>query len=304
MLCGNSFASSGDTLISHAANSDMISKMVIQQAIFDEVYVSSSVIRINDFDGTIPFVWTFDTRFHALFKNDLYGGNVSFTEDIVELIRIKKRTSKDSKFQTIYEQKVENNDDFLIEFIDYLEPVGTVEYAYVPVISGGENSYIISTVESSFDNCFLVEKGKTHPIILDSNYSETINYESGQVKPLGRKYPITIVNGHTGYKTGDIDGTFIELKGDTFDTKGAFKYRHLICDFLTNAKPKIFKDVDGNLLMINVSSNITESNRTYCYHDGNGVYYVKSKFSFTECGDPYYTGDLYDNDFIDVDTDR
>ncbi|MGL5434285.1 MAG: hypothetical protein ACRDBO_02640 [Lachnospiraceae bacterium] len=304
MFCGCTFASSGDTFVSHAADSYAISSMVIQNAVFDEIYVTIDVINTDTFDGSIPDGWTFNTRLHALFQNDLYGGNVSFTEDIVDLLRIKKRTSKDSRFQTIFEKQIKNNEDFAIEFIDYLEPAGTIEYAYVPVLSGGENKYIISTVESSFDSCFLVEKGKSYPIVLDSSYSETINYETGQVRPLGRKYPITIVNGDTGYRSGEIEGTFIEYTNENADVRGSFDYRHLVYDFLTNSRPKILKDLDGNLLMIHVSSNLSESSRSYCYRGSDGFYYVKSKFSFVESGDAYQVSDLYDNDFIDIDLDR
>lgn len=303
MFCG-CFAASGATLISHAASDVTISKMVIKDAVFDEVYATAAVIKKENFDGSTPDEWTFDTRIHALFRGDLYGGNVSFTESIVELVRIKKRTAKDTKFQTIYEKPIHVNDDFAIEFIDYLEPAGTVEYAYVPIISGGENDYIITTAESQFDNCFLVEKGKSYPLDLDESYTETINYETGQVKPLGSKYPVIVVNGNTGYKSGEMGGTFIELKNNQVDAIGAFDYRHLVYDFLTNARPKIFKDVDGNLLMINISGAITESNRAYCYHNSDGIYYVTSKFNYVECGDPYDTGDLYDNDFIDTFVDR
>lgn len=304
MFCGCTFTSSGDTLISHAPDSSTISSMVIKNAVFDEIYITTDVINTSSFDGFIPDGWTFNTRFHARFKNDLYGGNVSFNEDLVELIRIKKRTSKDSKFQTIFEKPIKTNEDFALEFLDYLEPVGTVEYAYVPVISGGENKYIISTVESRFNSCFLVERGKSYPIILDHNYTETVNYETSQVRPLGRKFPITIINGDTGYRSGEIEGTFIEFANEEVNVRDSFDYRHMLYDFLTNSRPKIFKDLDGNLMMVHVSSNLSESSRSYCYRGSNGFYYVKSKFSFVESGDAYKAGDLFDNDFIDTDVDR
>jgi len=303
MLC-NCFTSSPKTFVSYAANDDAIVKTVIKNAIFDVFYATVASVDINNFDGNIPSIWTFDTRIYVQFNGDLYGGNVSFTESIVELVRIKKRTAKDTKFQTIYEKPINHNEDFAIEMIDYMEPIGTIEYAYVPVISGGESSFIITRVESKFDSCFLVEKDKSYPIILDSRYTETINYETGQIKPLGSKYPVIVVNGNTGYKSGDIEGTFIEKMDGDFDVNNSFDYRHLVYDFLTNSNPKIFKDFDSNLLMINITGNISESSREFAYYGDKEVYYVKSKFSYVECGDPYYVGDLYDNNFIDSDTDR
>ena len=126
----------------------------------------------------------FATRFHALFNGDLYGGNVNFTESIVELVRIKKRTGKDTKFKTIFEKEIQCNEDLSIEYLDYFEPTGEIEYAYVPVISGGEANYIVNKVTSAFDHYFLCEKGRSFPLILDAKYTQEITYESNQVKPL------------------------------------------------------------------------------------------------------------------------
>ncbi len=304
MFCGSSFASGSETLVTHAASAADNSRLTIGKAVFDEIYATVDVIDTETYDGSTPSDWTFDTRLHALFNGNLYGGNVDFTESIVNSIRIKKRTSKDSKFQTIYERKINNNGDFAVDIIDYLEPAGTIEYAYVPVISGGESRYVINRVESQFNHCFLVERDKAYPIILDGNYSETVNYETGQVKPMGRKYPVTIINGDSGYRSGELEGTFIELQNEDADVKGSFDYRHQVYDFLTDSRPKILKDLDGNLLMVQISGNITESSRSYCYRGSNGFYYVKSKFGYVEIGNAYNTGDLYDSGFIDTVVDR
>lgn len=304
MFCGHIFASSNDALISHAANPNTVEKLEIQYAVFDEIYAAVKIIELYDFDGTIPADWTFDTRFHAIFNDTLYGGNVNFTESIVDSIRIKKRTARDNKFKTIFERKIEKNDDLSVELIDYFEPVGMVEYAYVPVISGGENNYIISKVESDFDDFFLCEKDKSYPLILDAFYTQTINYETSQVKPFGRKYPVTVINGSSGYKSGEMECLFVQFDQDSADTDHAFHYRNLIYEMLINGKPKILKDSEGKLLLVNVTGSISESDRQYLYGDTGGFYYVKSKFSWTECGDAYEVGDLYDNGLIDTDLDR
>ena len=302
MFVGHTFTASSDALISPAPTAFTYEKLTITNAVFDEIYATVEVI--DNFDGTIPSTWTFPTRLHALFEGDLYGGNVNFTEEIVKSVRIKRRTAKDLKFKTIFEKSIDKNEDFAIELIDYLEPIGQVEYAYVPIISGGENDYIISKVESTFDNYFLCEKDKSYPLILDATYSQVINYETNQVKPLGRKYPITIVNGNTGYKSGDMQCLFIELKDYNAITEKSLSYRNLIYSMLTNNQPKILKDSEGNILIINITGEITESDRQYLYNGSEGFYYVKTKFSWIECGDAYNVGDLYDNNLIDTDIDR
>lgn len=302
MFVGHALSGSSKTLKSHAPNKLTYGILVVKNAIYDYVFATIAVLK--DFNGDIPTDWTFDTRLYASFNGNLYGGNVSFTESIVESIRIKRRTKKDNKFKTIYERPIRQNEDFKIEFIDYLEPIGTIEYAYVPVISGGENNYITNSVESKFENYFLCEKDKSYPIILNSEYSQTIKYETNTVKPLGKKYPITVVNGNTGYKIGDMNCVFIELKSNIPDVKNAFEYRNLIYELLTNNQPKILKDHEGNILLVNITGDITESDRKWMYQKSDGFYYVNTNFGWSECGDPYNIGDLYDNNLIDTQLDR
>lgn len=302
MFLGFSLASSSDALISHAPSGEKYSTITLENAIFDELYASTKVEE--NFDGTIPGTWDFDTVLYAEFNGNLTAGNVGFTEDIVESVRIKVKTPKDTKFKTIYIKPINTNEDFAIELLDYGEPVGDIEYAYVPVISGGESNYIITKVKSSFENYFLCEKDQSYPMILNAAYNQTVNYESGQVKPLGRKYPVTVVNGNTGYKSGDVECVFVDVPGCEPDVRNNFEYRERVYEMLTNKQPKILKDCEGNLLMVNVSSPISESDRQYTYKGKDGFYYVKSKFSWTECGDAYDIGDLYDNNLIDTDIDR
>lgn len=296
MILGRSFAGEPSTLSSTLPAADTIERLTLENAIYDETYVSVAITKPDNFDGSIPNIWTFDTRLHAVFAGDLYGGNVSFTESIVESVRIKKRTKKDNRFQTIYEKKIKTNEDFEIHITDYLEPVGEVEYAYVPVISGGESKYIVSSVRSSFDKYFICERDVSYPLMMDMDFSRTLNQQVGTVETWGRQRPVIIKNGNLKYYSGDIECTFADISKCMIDWDNAWDYRNTINDFLTNGKPKVFKDFEGNIYMIAVTSSPSESH-DYWNH-------VTTKFSVTECGDAYATGDLYDNGFIGVDVDR
>lgn len=302
MFVGFVIAGSHHTTKSVTPDKLTYNTLIVKNAVYDNIYSTSDVIE--NFDGSIPDNWNYDTYLYAKFENDLYGGNVSFTESIVDSVRIKRRTEKDSVFKTIYEKEINANEDFQIEFIDYLEPVGTIEYAYVPVISGGESNYISNSVVSDFDNFFICEKDRSYPMIINAEYNQTINYESSNVKPLGRKYPITVVNGNTGYKTGEMSATFVDYTNCILDVANAFEYRNIVYDMLINKQPKILKDHEGNLLIINIIENITEDGRQYLYQGQEGFYYLTTKFNWVECGNAYSIGDLYDNNLIDTERDR
>lgn len=297
MFLGSSFASSKESLTSALVSSCDVTVLTIADAVFDEIYSTVNIINLTDKEHEIPAEWGFDTRLHALFQDNLYGGNVSFTESIVESVRIKKKVKGDKKFKTIYEKPITSNEDFKIELMDYYEPAGTVEYAYVPIISGGENSYITNQIKSSFDSYFICEKDLSYPMILDTGFEKKLTQKTSLIELLGREKPVIIKGGRIRYYAGDISCTFIELKDDIWQTYTSWDYRNGIYDFLTNGKPKILKDYLGNIYMIAVTSNdITE--------DSDHYEHVITKFSVAECGSAYDTGDLYDNGFIDADIDR
>lgn len=297
MFLGSCFASSRESLTSSTASSSDVSDLTISNAVYDEVYATVNVMQLTDKEPVIPSVWGFDTRLHALFQDNLYGGNVSFTESIVESIRIKKKVKGDKKFKTIFEKSIQSNDDFKIELMDYYEPIGTVEYAYVPVISGGENNYITNRVESKFDSYFICEKDISYPMILDTKFEKKLTQRTNLIELLGKEKPVVFKGGRIRYYTGDIACTFIELNEAGWQTGTSWDYRNGIYDFLTNGQPKILKDFLGNVYMVAVtSSDISEESDHYEH--------VITKFSVAECGSAYDTGDLYDNGFIQADFDR
>ncbi|GLB26635.1 hypothetical protein LXJ15735_28760 [Lacrimispora xylanolytica] len=297
MFIGGCFSGSIGALSSSPVVPKEVEILSIENAIFDEIYSSNDLIETNDFDGTIPSRWEFETRLHALFQNNLYGGNVNFTESIVESVRIKRRLKNEAKFRTIFEKQIVNNDDFAIEIMDYFEPIGIIEYAYVPIISGGEGDYIINEVESKFDSYFICEKDISYPMVLDTAFNRKMIHRTSLVELQGRAKPIIIKGGKINYFTGDISCTFIELKNGLWQKSTSWKYRNTVYDFLTNGNTKILKDFLGNIYMVGVTSDEITEESDYYEH-------VTTKFSVAECGDAYSNGDLFDNGFIDTDLDR
>lgn len=269
---------------------------ILQNAIFDSFYGTTSQLSLEEWNGELPNTWGFGTRIYAEFKGNLYGGNVAFSEKNVEKIRIKKKTKNDTKFQTIYEKTIEKAEDFKVNISDYYEPIGEVQYAYVPVMSGAEGEATISTVQSEFDTFFICERDVSYPITLDLDFSKQLNQKTGVIEVLGRRYPIVVKNGNLRYYSGNITCTFVQPCYSIKEFNQAWDYRNVVYDFLTDGRPKILKDDLGNAYMIMITGDaITE--------DSDHRLHVKSKFDFTEVGDAYSTSDLYYNNFIDVDYD-
>lgn len=295
MFMSYSFASTSLQLES-ATPENPITGIDLSSSIVDEMYLTKDIIV--DFDGRIPVDWTLNTHLHATFNGNAHAGNVDYTEEIVQKVKIKKRTRGDFAWKTFKEVEIRTKEDFNIDIYDYYNPTDRhIDYAYVAVIGGAESNTISTTVYSSFDSYFICEKDMCYPIILDTTNQLTLNRQTTTVQPINRRYPITVVNGSTKYYSGSLTGTFIEQKDSGYDVQSGWKYRNIIDDFLSNGKPKILRDPEGNRWMISVTDHIQRNM--------NGHYQnVSQTFSWVECGDVNSIGDLYDNGFIDTEIDR
>lgn len=299
MFTGNLFAGTDAAFAPTPVRQDDIVSFTLKNCVLDEIYATKDILI--KFNWQIPKDWTFSTHLHALFKDDLYAGNVTYSESIVQKIKIKKRFEGEFNWKMIYEKEIHSNEDFAIEFYDYYNPSKRqVEYAYVAVIGGADSDSISTSVYSDFDSYFICEKNLSFPAILDTSNTVELNRESSTVKTLGRKYPFVVYHGSSYYYSGSLTATFIEPSESDrggFDTEHGWNYRNRIDQFLSNGKPKIIKSFEGDIYMVLVTGNIARTE--------NGHYQnISQKIDWVECGDPTKIADLYDNGFIDTDEDR
>ena len=69
-----------------------ISNLQIRKALFKQMFITKKLL--TTFDGTYDDTWTFDTVLSSKFENNLYGGNVNFTEKERRKIKHFKRFMK------------------------------------------------------------------------------------------------------------------------------------------------------------------------------------------------------------------
>ena len=296
MFLGTTFASYPTSFYGMCASEGIITTIALKNMILDELYATKKVLV--KFDWAIPTDWDFDTHLHALFNGDIYAGNVTYSESIVQKIKIKKRYKGDFTWKTIYEKEIHTNDDFAIEFYDYIEPSNReIEYAYVAVISNADTDTISTSVTSKFDCHFIIGQDERYPVILDSELSRQYNRESNTIVAPGSKYPYVVNNGVARYYSGSLTATFIELKDCQFDPERGWEYRNKIDQFLTDGKAKILKTFEGDMYMVNIVGSLPRTVNGHYQHESHQIDWV-------ECGDPTLISDLYDNGFIETDVDR
>lgn len=271
-----------------------IKSIKIGNGVFDEIFATRST--------SIPLTekskeWTFDTILYALFKDNLFAGNVEFTSDSVSAMRIKRRKKGTYTWDTFFEIAISTNEDFNFERLDRYARANTkYEYSLIPVINGVEGNLNINEIETKFDGFYFIEKDVIYRALLNTELHTERNHNGKTVTTLDRKYPFHITNGNSNYTSGQLQATFIDkLLDNSYDVQNGWKYREQVNDFLTNGKPKILKDDEGRMWMVGIVDSIPENAQGHYQH-------IISNISFVEIGDSESVEDLYDNNFIDLDS--
>lgn len=157
-------------------------------------------------------------------------------------------------------------------------------------ILGGESDPITAT----FDGVFICDAYKSYRLYGEVSYdSTTYNQEAGVHNTLGSKYPIVVMNSNLNYQAGGINGLIlpdgfgeieprikelnniycvndcwttgaiekdymnIEEKRITLDRHEMVTMRNEIMDFLTDKRPKVIKDWNGNIWEVMFTGNPT-----------------------------------------------
>lgn len=323
MFCGATFAASKKASKNIMENEANFNYAKISNTLIGHFYVASDYVA-SDLDYLIPTDWDYDTVINADFEKDINGGNITYFYDTVSYINIKRKLPNETQWKTIYHKKVTSIEDLNLitsdgntSLVDYIEPNNTwVQYMYSPEFKEGSgqsesllNSQIVK-VKSEFDSDFMIgknddDKMMSYPIIINESVSYQKNVNSNVVATMGNKYPFIINNGISNYYTGHIQATMIPIVDCNIDGIGAREYRNEVDEFLVNKIPKLYKTNDGDLYIIMTGNTIPHTDNGYWYdEDENVVHMIDTQFDWTEIGNAYSMGNLYDNNIIDTDIDR
>ena len=176
---------------------------------------------------------------------------------------------------------------FNLEYKDYTVPYGIEQtYALVPTMNGDiEGNYILATVTPQWNSSFISDKsGQCYNLMIELSYGgDTKNKPTGILQPIGKKYPTVIQNSDNDYKSGSISVYFMGydyLKTRQIDRNSVVKQRDDFEEFLFNGYNKVFKDWNGNILIMRPTS----SSASYIKEMGNGI--IVESFEWVEQG--YY----------------
>lgn len=210
---------------------------------------------------------------------------------------------------TLYSQPVEQASDMDFTFIDFLNQYGkTYKYALVPLLTQTqsgvevevEGGYTVSDkVQSIFDGVYIGDSTGVQRLKAGVAYNNlNTNQQVGVIPTLGNKYPIIVSNSNIQYDTGSVSGLIVP---DDFYSNGNLSRldmsdkREAINDFLTNKKPKILKDWNGNIWLVVFTDNVDIS-----FDNNYGMGVATFTSGWTEVGDPTNQEDLQRTGLINV----
>ena len=271
---------------------DNIHSIDIMNCLVDDLYACAN----PEYNMSNGLSWNFNTIFWATFQGNLLAGNILIPISSISSMRVKVREYGDTLWRTIYEYEIHTEEDFEFARTYYYLKGNKTQYeiAIVPVLNGTEANYIINTVVSDFDGCYLCTKSKQYHAFINLSVEVTTNKEKNYITTLGRKKPFAISNGLSHYDTLSVSTSFVPIDGCELDFDHAVAYRQEINKFLTENDAIIFKDNKAHRWLVSIGNPITQS---VDGHPDNIIYNLE----LTEIGDCDSTTDLYNTGLSDVD---
>ena len=283
-LCGYDLYLGINALNPNPTVKKTIDSIKLRNAIFDYLYGTYS-ININP---NKPLEWNFSTIMFAQFMNTLNAGNLSENLSNISAVNVVRTNIDTGDKITVYEKAINNPtvEDFNFIFKDFAgKNGGRYVYSVIPVLKSGISSSSVQTdpVTVQFKNVFLSDNTYSYEMVADVKYGNgTQKINVGTFEPIGRKYPVYVSNADTNYQIGSVSskviGNYFDLK--EFNKQDITKQKDEILKFLTNRKPKILKDTNGNMWLIAITGapSIEYDNK---YNAG----IMDISFNFMEIGD-------------------
>lgn len=297
VLCGYDFCRDGNSLNPSPLSPSIYKTIELTNGIFSHWDVTRDIS--SPYSPDEPTAWDYLTIMDANFNGSIEAGNVGYDLSQIEGIKVKRRKIEDYNWITIkYIPVSDLEEDLAFSLNDNTAQNGIeYEYAFVPVVSGIEGNYITNTIKSNFDGVFICDKDIIYKFYAGVNYSTNQRVQKiGVFEPLGRKYPVVISNSLINYETGSFSGTVLPndyLTNNDLDKLSMVKERKDLLDFLTNKKPKILKDWNGNIWLMIITGNPTIS-----FQRNSAMKVADVSANWAEIGDYNNQKDLYEAGLI------
>ena len=294
-LLGYNFFGDGDALNPSPTNINGLESTRMENGIFDHYTLTKDT---QDDSQTPATQWLADMIINAGFNGTLSGGTLQDVAGKITGYKVKRRKLGDFDWITLAEEQVIDAGQLTFTLTDHLAASLTeYEYAFVPMIGDTEGGYIVKSIMSKFNGVFLADNDNSFKFDAEVQYGNTQTVQRvGVYEPFGKRHPVIVSNGNLSYETGSVSGLVLNenyQSGELLDRKAILAQRQLLLDFLSNRRPKILKDWNGQCWLMMVTQNPSVE-----YMQGTGMGLANVSVGWTEVGDCNDKQDLYSNGLI------
>lgn len=290
-----------DTLTNDLSNTGLITNLKIKNCNARQCFVSTDTSEAPT--TVLPeSEWGSDYIMKVNFAVSTQGGNVGAMLLGLKKLLFKRKVKGDfspNAWKTIYTYEIIEGahvaeDLRNIFFKDFLARANeTYCYTIVPVtfidgqIVEGSIDYDeeeMPSATSKFESVIISDGKDYQKLYAGVAFGTATNQQLyGVHETLGAQYPIVVSNSNVNYMAGTVSGTVINKEyynGDyVFDRGKLVKAREEMQAFLSNKKPKIVKDWNGNIWLTQISAP-----PTYTFNDSWGMGMANVSFNWVELG--------------------
>lgn len=303
---GDGFLWAKDALTNPISSVGAISNIEIQNCQARMLFVDRD-ISAPPTDVPPSSEWQDNYVMRGDFSHSTQAGNVGRLLDNLTEILIKRRVRGEKNWVTLKRivipsdpaearEAVKN-----IELKDYLTATGvTYEYCLVPVVKDGNiivqgtepvNEEDMAVVYAEFDGVFICDSQHFKKMLGNITYDDNSKKKSTNYhETLNGKFPIVVSNAKTNYYQGGITGLVVNddyCDDYVLDREKLTRARKEFEEFVSDNKPKVIKDWNGNFWLCMVTDSASSS-----FDSSWGMGLATVHFSFVEIGDANNYDDL------------
>ena len=240
-----------------------INYIEIYSGLIDDIYIDETTDSIFSVDK--PELWAFSTVLYAKFNENLEAGSVAAGGFTIDKIKIQKREIDDFSWSDVAELTYNPNEKLLYEQFDPVVANNFIyQYSLLPMAAEVVGNRVLSNnVEVDFEGVFLSDQTNNYQLLYDATVNDITHIvPNTKFEPLNAQYPI-ISYSSLDYAEWGINATFISAttknnSNGIVNIRAEQKGRKEVLAFLKNKKPKIYRDMHGNLKLVTVVDNPTE----------------------------------------------
>lgn len=169
-------------------------------------------------------------------------------------VKIKRRELGDTAWTVIFTKTVSSINDFDYTFYDkYTRSRRTYEYRVVPMIGATEGTAVDKSIECNFDEIYISDTSAEYILVLDADFTHTMNASVMFQKTLNSQFPRVIRNSAAKYESGTVSAIPLPLDARGNPTSvGGQKFKEQFINFLINGEQKLLKTYEGHLWAVDI----------------------------------------------------